>query len=249
MHEICPKCSKYRSCKSPCYPVQQYLSEDNLTVFEKTAVNERGDVVQIVYARSRETQQSTLSIGVDNQGDSRISTAEQQAFSTENENPFAGFKPCLKQTSIFIDRFFHGSSYEDLAVKYDMTKETAVKTYHNAVNKLREVIKAMDGGKITRQTEYWKKRVEERSGRIPKGHKWYLLNKLFGLRPSEIAELEGLDKRSSSVRQLIIRVSDQLAAGEIKLTEYTEEESQAAKKRLEERKAKRRARHSKKKKN
>ena len=72
----------------------------------------------------------------------------------------------------------------------------------------------------------------------------YLLNKLSGLRLSEIAELEGM-KGSSSVRQLIIRVSDQLAAGEIKLTEYTKEESQAAKNRLEEKRAKRRERYSK----
>ena len=55
---------------------------------------------------------------------------------------------------------------------------------------------------------------------------------------SEIAELEGLDKHKNSVRQLIIRVSDQLAAGEIKLTEYTKEESQAAKARLEEHRVK-----------
>ena len=88
----------------------------------------------------------------------------------------------------------------------------------------------MDGGEVpTKQVDYWRRKVEARSGSLPKGQKWYLLNKLFGLRPSEIAELEGLDKKSSSVRQLIIRVSDQLAAGEVKLTEYTEEESQAAK--------------------
>ena len=43
-----------------------------------------------------------------------------------------------------------------------------------------------------------------------------------------------------------IKVSDQLAAGEIKLTEYTEEESQAAKARLEEKRAKRRERYIKK---
>ena len=44
----------------------------------------------------------------------------------------------------------------------------------------------------------------------------------------------------------IIRVSDQLAAGEIKLTEYSEEESQAAKIRLDEKRAKRRERYTKK---
>jgi hypothetical protein len=124
-----------------------------------------------------------------------------------------------------------------------MTKETAVKTYHNAVRRLGEVIKAMDSGEVTKQVDYWKKRVEERSGSLPKGQKWYLLNKLFGLRPSEIAELEGM-KGSSSVRQLIIRVSDQLAAGEISLIENSMEDSQAAKARLEEHKAKHRSRYT-----
>jgi hypothetical protein len=79
-----------------------------------------------------------------------------------------------------------------------------------------------------RNSKYLKK-VQARSGTLTKGLKWYLLSKLFGLLPAEIAELEGLNKRTSSVRQLIIRVSDQLAAGEIKLIEYTNEESQAAK--------------------
>ena len=167
-------------------------------------------------------------------------------FSTENENPFAGFKPRLKQTGVFVDRFFHNFTYEDLSEKYSMTAENARKTYHNAVNRLREVITAMDTGEVpTKQVDYWKKRVEERSGSLPKGQKWYLLNKLFGLRPSEIAELEGLDKKSSSVRQLIIRVSDQLAAGEISLLEIGPDEAEAAKARLEQYNAKRRERYAK----
>ena len=244
MHDVCPKCSKFKSCKSPCFPVQQWLAEDNLTVFEKTAINERGETVQIVYARSRETQQSTLSIGVDRSGYPRLSCEEQAAFSTENENPFASFKPRLKQTGVFIDRFFHGSSYKDLSVKYDMTAEGARKTYHNAVRRLREVITAMDTGEVpTKQVDFWKRKVEERSGSLPKGQKWYLLNKLFGLRPSEIAEMEGLDRKSNSVRQLIIRVSDQLAAGKISLLEIGPDLAEAAKARLETIKAKRRERY------
>jgi hypothetical protein len=53
-----------------------------------------------------------------------------------------------------------------------------------------------------------------------------------------------LDKKSSSVRQLIIRVSDQLKAGEIKLIEVTPEESVAAKARLDVLRIKRRERHA-----
>jgi hypothetical protein len=61
--------------------------------------------------------------------------------------------------------------------------------------------------------------------------------------PSEIAEMEGLTG-SSVVRQLIIRVSDQLRAGEIRLIDATPEEEAAAKKRLDSyRDRKRRKRH------
>jgi hypothetical protein len=69
-----------------------------------------------------------------------------------------------------------------LAVKYEITKETAVKTYHNAVNRLGEVITAMDTGEVpTKQVDYWRRKVEARSGSLPKGQKWYLLNERFGL--------------------------------------------------------------------
>ena len=61
----------------------------------------------------------------------------------------------------------------------------------------------------------------------------------------EICEMEGLDKRNSSVRQLIIRVRDQLKAGEISLIDCTPEESEAAKVRLDDNRKKRRARHTK----
>jgi len=49
------------------------------------------------------------------------------------------------------------------------------------------------------------------------------------LRPSEISELEGIDRKSSSVRQLIIRTSDQLQAGELSLIEVTPEQAELQK--------------------
>lgn len=194
-------------------------------------------------------QQSMLSTGVDKLGEPRLSAKEQQAFSTENDSPFASFKPTLKQTGILIDRFFHRYSYEDLAEKYDMSSANARKTYHNSVNRILAVLEAMGQGKVPiRQVNFWKKRVEERSGHMPKGQRWFLLNKMFGLRPAEIAEMEGLDKKNNSVRQLIIRVSDQLRAGEINLIETTPEETEAAKARLDTQRKKRRERHARQKK-
>jgi hypothetical protein len=219
---------------------------DNLPVWTKRTTDKRGREIEIIYSRSRERQQTTLSEGVDNRGRPALTNYEQQAFSTENENPFASFKPKLLQTGIFIDRFFNRMTYSDLAIKYDLSEDDCIKRFSYATKRLLEVLDALDKRDlITKQTKYWKKKVEERSGHIPKGQRWFLLNKLFGLRPSEIAEMEGLNKKSSSVRQLIIRVSDQLKAGEINLIEITPEESAAAKARLDSQRKKRRERYHK----
>jgi hypothetical protein len=86
--------------------------------------------------------------------------------------------------------------------------------------------------------------VEERSGSFPLGVKWFLLNKLLGARPAEIARMEGV-KNPSAVRGMIIRVSDQLRCGEIALFEKDLEESEAAKARLEAKRKQRRERHAK----
>ncbi|MBW2616931.1 MAG: hypothetical protein JRD02_12255 [Deltaproteobacteria bacterium] len=59
--------------------------------------------------------------------------------------------------------------------------------------------------------------------------------------------MEGLDKKSSSVRQIIIRTSDQLQAGELSLIEVTPAEKKAAKTRLDTVRKKRRERYAKKK--
>jgi hypothetical protein len=60
-------------------------------------------------------------------------------------------------------------------------------------------------------------------------------------------DARGENPFTTSVWKLIIRVSDQLKAGEIKLIEVTPEESAAAKARLDEVRKKRRDRHASKK--
>ena len=104
---------------------------------------------------------------------------------------------------------------------------------------------ALDGKDDSiRNFKPWKKMVEERSGSFPLGIKWYLLNKLLGARPAEIARMEGV-KHPSAVRGMIIRVSDQLRCGEISLFEVDQEEAEAAKAKLDAQRKKRRERHAK----
>ena len=106
-------------------------------------------------------------------------------------------------------------------------------------------MEALDRGKDSPHNfEPWKKMVEERSGSFPAGMRWFLLNKLFQMRPAEIARMEGV-KHPSAVCGLIIRVSDQLRCGKISLFEKDPAEAEAAKARLETKRAKRRERHAK----
>ena len=134
-----------------------------------------------------------------------------------------------------------------MGVKYGLTASQASKHYRAAVQRLLEVVTALDGKDCIRDFEPWKKMVEERSGSFPIGVKWYLLNKLLGMRPAEISRLEGV-KHPSAVRGMIIRVSDQLRGGEISLFEADDpEKAEAAKDRLEAQRKKRRERYPKKK--
>ena len=64
--------------------------------------DKQGREIEIIFSRSRERQQSTLSKREDNRGNPKLTPIEQQAFSTENDSPFASFKPQLFQTGIFI---------------------------------------------------------------------------------------------------------------------------------------------------
>jgi hypothetical protein len=79
---------------------------------------------------------------------------------------------------------------------------------------------------------------------FPAGMRWFLLKKLLGARPAEIARMEGV-KNPSGVWGLIIRVSDQLRCGEISLFEKDQEEAEAAKARLDAKRKQRRERYAK----
>jgi hypothetical protein len=111
--------------------------------------------------------------------------------------------------------------------------------YHAGVKRLLDVVEALDGKEGPRNFEPWKKMVEERSGSFPAGMRWFLLNKLFQMRPAEIARMKGV-KNPSSVLGLIIRLSDQLRFGEISLFEKNTQEIEEGKARLEAKRKQRR---------
>ena len=164
---MCEKCQKRPTCRKPCRPVELYLRENNLTAFQKNAIGKNGEKIRVAMPRSRETQRSCMSGGLD---DPRLSTKEAQAFSSESENPFQHYEPRKKQTSVFIKRFFFKWSYEDISVAHDISIDAARKIYHAGVQKLLSVIIEMDA--VHKMTE-----TERKKSGVKRSMKYYEKNK------------------------------------------------------------------------
>jgi len=229
MKNICRKCPHRSACKTPCEPVKQYLAYQNRAVYEKTYTNEEGQQISIIYSRPKEINLSSFK--KEGQTDENRANKIEMAFSTESESAFAHFEPNLKQTRLFIDRFFFKFTIEDLATKYDLSVQKAYEYYAQAKRRVFDILEHLDASRPLKLDHYWKQ-IEARSGNLPKGQRWFLMNKIFELTPTQIAEIEGL-KNADSVSALIIRVSDQLRAGEIELFPVSEKEALEAKARLD----------------
>ena len=48
------RCFHFKICRTPCFPVAEYLRRDNLTVFEKSHTDENGQTVTMLFSKSRE---------------------------------------------------------------------------------------------------------------------------------------------------------------------------------------------------
>jgi len=83
------------------------------------------------------------------------------------------------------------------------------------------------------------KRVESALG-IPNNQRWFLMNKVFGLIPTEIMEFEGLSS-PRPIAHAIQTVADKIMAGELEIFKPDAESRKAAKARLEAKRAKARA--------
>jgi hypothetical protein len=144
--------------------------------------------------------------------------------STENESAWLGaVEPKLKQSGIFIDRFFKKMPYEEIAAKYNTSLSSAISLYVNARDRLVKTAVAMDRCEIANVNG---KPLVEMTNQV----RVFLLHALFGLSNGEICRLLGL--HHGVVGRYINRVKDRIIAGEINLVEYTDEERQAAKDRL-----------------
>jgi hypothetical protein len=175
-------------------------------LWEKTIKGGNGEPITIFYG-SKIVQNETFLFGAD--------ACQESIDDRQFESPFKHFEPKKKKTGIFIDRFFHKWSYKDLAVKYQIPVSQVRSAYHAGKQRLLEVIAALDSSKPIK-LDHFREQIAKRSGSLPNGQRWYLLNKLFGLTPAEIAKFEDI-KTSKPVYKAIKYVSDRIEAGELDL--------------------------------
>ena len=228
MTGICGKCPHKTTCKVPCQPVKEYLSYQNRAVFEKSFTNEEGQKISIIYSRPKEFNLSSFQREGDGEKN-RVNKIE-QAFSTENASPFAHFEPDLKQTRLFIDRFFHKFTIEDLAVKYEMTPQKVHEYYAQAKRRVFTILEHLDSNRPLK-IERFMEQIRERSGSMTAGQRYFVMSRVFELTHSQIAEIEGTSP--GNVSELVRRTADQIRSGEISLFDFTEQEAIEAKARLD----------------
>jgi len=236
MQGICGKCPHKLTCTTPCEPVKQFLAHENRSVYEKTFTDQAGQTISVIYSRPKEINFSQFK----REGDSEQNRPNEleKALSSENLSPFAHFEPNLKQTRLFCDKFFHKLSIQDLSIKYEMSEPKVHEYYQQAKRRIFDILEHLDSARPLKLERFWKQ-IEQRSGLLPLGQRYFLMSKVFMLTPSQIAEIEGL-KNADSVSVLINRVSDQLRAKEIELFPATELEATTAKERLDRNRERRR---------
>jgi len=232
---ICPKCSHYKTCQKPCYPVQSYLNREmSFHTWEKTFKKSKGEMITITVGKKEIRETDLLD---ENKEGKRDKPDKLNVFSTENDNPFLSQAPDTraKQTGIFIDRFFNKMKFEDLAVKYDLdSRGTAKNHYQEAVHRLLLLLELLEKEKGARlKLDLVKDKYRAMVGDLPKSHKYFLLNRLLDIEPETIAKLEEEKVQPSEIRKMIIRVNDGLRCGEICLFDATPREMRESKERLE----------------
>jgi DNA-directed RNA polymerase specialized sigma24 family protein len=158
--------------------------------------------------------------------DGNPSSTKQQTFSDAVESPFAdAFTPSLKQTAIFIDRFFFRKSYAEMAEKYSTTVSGVAKLYVNAKDRIFKTVEAMDRIELAKNNG-------TPLVSITQAVRAFLLHSLFGLSNIEISRLLGVNH--SLIHRYLTVTRDRLICGELKLFAYSDEDRKAAQGRLDE---------------
>lgn len=233
---LCDRCVKKRKCKAPCGAVETLLREGNNPFYEAIGRDSNNRPIRVLKSKAWRYEKRECDIVAD-QG-SKFDNLEDfgALFTTDDETPFESFKPKLNQTAVFIYRFFLGKPYEDIAEMMGVTVDTVVSHYRNAKDRMLEALKFLDDRQAT--MKHYKtllRRNDESFGRLTKGQRWFIMNRVLGLTVPEIAKMEGAT--AHRVNHAIKEVSDRIKIGQVQWLECSEEDREQARQRIEAKRA------------
>jgi translation initiation factor IF-1 len=167
MHTLCKDCVTRPKCKKVCKPVAKVLAMDG-QVMEM----HYSDCIK-VYPQNHETQMATMPQHMIDE----MADGDQVQLTTD-------FIPETR-TGVFVDRFFRKLPYAEIGAKYDKTPDQCQKIYHEAIQRVNELIRLIDLRK-SGLTRVWNRKD------MTDGQKWFMLSALFRYTKQEIADLYGV---------------------------------------------------------
>jgi hypothetical protein len=106
-----------------------------------------------LYPRSREQHRSYFT------GDMELSKVR-EAFSTENDTPWANYEPNFKYTLVMIQKL-EGMTFKQIADFHGVDRSTVIKQYYHAVDKVMGLIMQIDQARKAMDPEERKRRHRE----------------------------------------------------------------------------------------
>lgn len=183
MEKLCETCEQRETCQTPCKAVNAILWKDN-RVMERHF----GDHI-VCYPQNKE-----------------IHFSEVKDYEIERSNdavPWSSGDARLRQTVVFIERFFNKVPCKELAARFGVKENTIVCMYARSVESLEKIIAAMDarreGMKATRGTD-----------RFTDDQKFFLLVYVFGFSQTEVGRMFNLDHRRVNLK--VKRMADRYEA-------------------------------------
>lgn len=234
--DMCAKCRHRNKCKEPCAFVEAILTEDNRPPFyERNTTGQDDTPIRIIKSKNHrhEINQTNLDqYAGPAPADDDEPRRQTEPFSTEAENPFVSYQPKLSQTTVFINRFFLGRPYEDIASDLEVSVDTVVSMFKRAKERLFEALYFADNRQATiKRFESIRRRNGAKFGKLTKGQRWFLMHDIFDLSVKEIADMEGATVHR--VNHAIIDATDRIKAGLATFLEPTPDEVKQAQERIE----------------
>lgn len=135
LHGLCPRCSHFNTCRTPCKPIENFLKRKNKLM----------EVNGTVYpAGKREVQQGQLIISDTHR--EMLTEDKLLEFSTINGSAFVTDNPIRNlQTGVFMLKI-QGETFQEIADRTDMDSSQIQDLFHAARRRVDTILKALDGG-------------------------------------------------------------------------------------------------------